>query len=586
MALIEGVGESQLAAECARTIRGGFASYNADFRGLTRRARRVFEEQDWQAGRADAVERIDLYEQHVRSMIETLRKMLGERVEDHELWKRIKAEFAEQIRDYVDLEFTKTYFSSITRRIFGTVGIDPAVEFIALDYRPMESIKREPPLNVYEVYADRSPRDVFLQLLDEYSYNTGWQDLRHSVTFLERQLAHHSAALGGVQNVARLEFIRPVFYQNTRAYIVGRAVARDGAIQPLVISLHNTGAGISVDAVLTNSADVSMLFGFTRSYFHVDLETVADAVLFLRSIMPHKPVAELFTVLGRAKQGKTERYRSFFRHLQQSTDLIVEAPGDKGMVMLVFTLPSYDVVFKIIRDKFAYPKTVVRKDVLNKYQLVFKHDRAGRLVDAQEFRMLRFRVNRFEPKLLEELLNEAAETCKIEDDRLVVNHLYVERRMTPLNLYLREAAPLDARAAVLDYGQAIRDLSATNIFPGDLLLKNFGVTRNGRVIFYDYDELCLVTECNFRELPQPASLEEEMQAEAWFYVGEDDVFPEQFASFLGLEPEHLEIFLEAHSDLLTAAYWRDMKEQHLRGEVPEVLPYRPSLIAPPPGSLD
>ena len=578
-------GES-LAAMCARTIRGGFARYNADFRDVTRRARRCFEEMDWQAGRIDGVARIDLYEDHVSSKIETLRGVLGDRIDDHELWKEIKAEFDDQIRDYVDLEFTKTYFSSITRRIFGTVGIDTEVEFIALDYRPMESIQREPPLNVYELYGNRAPRDVFLQLLDEYSYTVGWQDLRHSVTFLDRQLAHYSRRLGGVESIARLEFIKPVFYQNSRAYIVGRVVAHDSSILPFVIALNNTGAGISVDAVLTSSADVSMLFGFTRSYFHVDLETVADAVVFLRTLMPHKPVAEIFTVLGRAKQGKTERYRSFFRHLQQSTDQVVEAPGDKGMVMLVFTLPSYDVVFKIIRDRFAYPKTVARKDVLKKYQLVFKHDRAGRLVDAQEFRMLRFRKDRFEPKLLEALLTDASNTCKIEDDRLVINHLYIERRMAPLNLYLREAAPLDARAAILDYGQAIRDLSATNIFPGDLLLKNFGVTRNGRVIFYDYDELCLVTECNFRELPQPASIEEEMQAEAWFYVGEDDVFPEQFASFLGLEPEHLEIFLEAHSDLLTAAYWRDMKERHLAGEVPEVLPYRPSLIAPPPGSLD
>jgi isocitrate dehydrogenase kinase/phosphatase len=450
----------------------------------------------------------------------------------------------------------------------------------------MESIRREPPLNIYELYPGRTPRDVFLQLLDEYSYRVGWQDLRHSITFLERQLAGYSDSLGGVENIDRLEFIRPVFYQNTRAYIVGRAVATDGSVLPVVIALKSTSGGISVDAVLTRSADVSMLFGFTRSYFHVDLETVADAVLFLRSMMPRKSVAEIFTVLGRAKQGKTERYRSFFRHLQRSTDLMIEAPGDKGMVMLVFMLPSYDVVFKIIRDRFAYPKTVVRKDVLEKYQLVFKHDRAGRLVDAQEFKLLRFRKDRFETALLQELLAEASQTCTIEGDWLVVNHLYIERRMTPLNLYLQEAAPMDARAAVLDYGQAIRDLSATNIFPGDLLLKNFGVTRNGRVIFYDYDELCLVTECNFREMPEPTSLEEEMQAEAWFYVGEDDVFPEQFASFLGLEPEHLEIFLEAHSELLTASYWRDMRERHLRGEVPEVLPYRPSLIAPPPGSLD
>ncbi len=326
----------------------------------------------------------------------------------------------------------------------------------------------------------------------------------------------------------------------------------------------------------------------------MDLERVSDAVLFLHAIMPAKPVSELFTVLGRAKQGKTERYRELFRHLQQSDRrLRARARAIKGMVMLVFTLPSFDVVFKVIRDRFAYPKNIVREDVLAKYQLVFKHDRAGRLVDAQEIQapaMLRFPRHAASSRRAARGAAEQEAAGTVHDRgrrrRRRSTHVYIERRMTPLNLYLREAAPLDARAAVLDYGQAIRDLSATNIFPGDLLLKNFGVTRHGRVIFYDYDELCLVTECNSREMPQPASLEEEMQAEAWFYVGEDDVFQEQFASFLGLEPEHLEIFLEAHSELLTAAYWRDMKEQHLRGEVPKVLPYRPSLTAPPAGGLD
>jgi isocitrate dehydrogenase kinase/phosphatase len=222
----------------------------------------------------------------------------------------------------------------------------------------------------------------------------------------------------------------------------------------------------------------------------------------------------------------------------------------------------------------------VRRDVLNKYQLVFKHDRAGRLVDAQEFRLLRFRQQRFSADLLDELLTKASETCRTEGDKIVINHLYVERRMTPLNLFLQQAQPEEARMAVLDYGQAIRDLAASNIFPGDLLLKNFGVTRNGRVIFYDYDELCLVTDCNFRELPVPTTLEEEMQADAWFYVDDNDVFPEQFISFLGLEPDHLEIFLEAHSDLLTAAFWRDRKNHQMAGDMPELLPYRQSVTAP------
>ena len=569
-----------LAQECARVIRDGFSDYNAEFREITRRSRQRFEQRDWQHGHEDAVARIDLYEQWVQKLVEWLLQRLEARAQDRPLWKQIKIEFSEMISDYVDQEFTKTYFSSITRRIFDTVGIDPEVEYIALEERPIEALNQEPSVNAFAVegFLDETCR----QVLDAYAFDVGWENLDFSLRFIHSHITNDFQSCGGIDNLARLEFLKPVFYQGTRAYLVGRMVTRDEDYRPLVISLRSTGEGVAVDAVLVRPADVSMLFGFTRSYYHADLETVADAVVFLRSIIPQKPLAELFTVLGRAKQGKTERYRSFFRHLSHSDDLFVNAPGDKGMVMVVFTLPSYDIVFKIIRDQFAYPKTVVREDVLEKYQLVFKHDRAGRLVDAQEFRLLDFSPARFEQSLLEELLGATAETCRIENGQLVIEHLYIERRLTPLNLYLREASPEAARLAVIDYGQSIRDLAASNIFPGDLLLKNFGVTRNGRVIFYDYDELCLVTECNFRDMPKAATLEEEMQAEAWFYVGEDDVFPEQFVSFLGLEPKHLEVFMQFHAEILTAAFWRDLKQRHLAGEVIEVLPYRRSMIAPAP----
>ena len=570
--------DAALAQHCAGEIRQAFADYNEEFSEVTQRARLRFEQRDWKAGQQDAVERIELYARYVQQMADAIRISLGDRWQDHELWTLIKAEFGQQISDYIDVEFTKTYFSSITRKIFDTVGIDPDVEFVAVDYRPMETISHTIRLRVYR--PEESLSDMFRHVLDDYAYDTGWLDMDGCTRFLSRELARHWRTRDGASSVQRIEFIRPVFYQNTRAYIVGRSIGAEGRMEPLVIALKNSGEGVVADAVLMDSRDVGILFGFTRSYIHVDLDTVADAIVFLRTIMPGKPVAEIYTVLGRAKQGKTERYRSFFRHLHGSSDKFIDAPGDKGMVMIVFTLPSYDIVFKVIRDRFAYPKTVVRRDVLNKYQLVFKHDRAGRLVDAQEFRLLRFRKKRFSADLLDELLTNASETCRIEGDKIVINHLYVERRMTPLNLFLQQAEPEDARMAVLDYGQAIRDLAASNIFPGDLLLKNFGVTRNGRVIFYDYDELCLVTDCNFRELPVPKTLEEEMQADAWFYVDDNDVFPEQFISFLGLEPDHLEIFLEAHSDLLTAAFWRDRKNHQMAGDMPELLPYRQSLTAP------
>ncbi|MDH3908405.1 MAG: bifunctional isocitrate dehydrogenase kinase/phosphatase, partial [Gammaproteobacteria bacterium] len=294
---------------------------------------------------------------------------------------------------------------------------------------------------------------------------------------------------------------------------------------------------------------------------------------FLQRLMPRKRMDEIYTVLGRAKQGKTERYRLFFEHLRNSHDLLVRAQGVKGMVMEVFTLPSYDVVFKVIRDRFDYPKTGSRADVMEKYKLVFMRDRAGRLVDAQEFRQLRFPRERFEPELLSDLLEECGSTCRVEDGDFVIEHAYIERRMIPLNLYLETATEEQAAAAAIEYGQAIKDLALSNIFAGDLLLKNFGVSRHGRVIFYDYDELCLVTDCNFRRMPEPRDDIDEMRPGAWFYVGPHDIFPEQFIDFLGFKAHAKQAFLEHHGDLLTPEYWTNLKHRHEAGEIFEVLPY-------------
>jgi isocitrate dehydrogenase kinase/phosphatase len=372
--------------------------------------------------------------------------------------------------------------------------------------------------------------------------------------------------------VEQIELIRSVFFQMTRAYLVGR-ISGKGWMRPFVLALKNSESGVLIDAVMMDESTVSILFSFTRSYFQADLPHVGQAVVFLKSILPRKPVSELFTVLGRAKQGKTERYRELFRHLQQSDDEFVHAPGDRGLVMICFTLPSFDVVFKIIRDRFAYPKNVIREEVLKKYELVFKHDRAGRLVDAQEFKRLKFPRERFAPAVLEELRQEAAGTVHFEDGDIVIDHLYIERRLTPLNLYIRNASRDDAERAVLDYGQCIRDLAVTNIFAGDLLLKNFGVTRHGRVIFYDYDELCAVTDCRFRDIPQAEHEEDEMRAEAWFHVNENDVFPETFIQFLGFDPHLKEVFLRVHREILTADWWRGIQQRLQEGDVLEVLPY-------------
>ena len=562
--------ETPSAYACAQHIVSAFAQYNAQFRAITRRAPLRFDARDWKGGQRDAVERIQLYDHSVNQTIAELRLQLGAAALDRALWRQIRAEFDAQIGALADPEFTKTFFSSISRRMFGTVGVAPDIEFVATDLDPLASIHSTVGTNTYVNHG--SLPLLFEDLLGDVRFRSPWRDLDKSIGHVTAEVRTHLEACGEVRPIEKVEVIRPVFYQISRAYVVGRLVGT-GFTVPLVIALKNSDNGVLVDAVMLAESDVSIVFSFTRSYFHADLERVAEAVVFLKSIMPKKPVSELFTVLGRARQGKTERYRELMRNLERTDDLFSHAPGERGLVMVCFTLPSFDVVFKVIRDRFAPPKTVLREEVMAKYQMVFVHDRAGRLVDAQEFRRLRFPRSRFAAELLAELEREAAHSVHADGADLVFDHMYVERRMTPLNLYLRHAGAGAAARAALDYGQCIRDLACTNIFPGDLLLKNFGVTRHGRVIFYDYDELCQVTDCNFRDLPEAQNAEDEMRGEAWFYVAENDVFPETFLRFLAFGDDERAALLRVHAEILTAKYWRDVQQRLREGEVVEVLPY-------------
>lgn len=563
-------GLNPLAKKIASTICDDFSDYNTEFRTITRRARTRFETRDWKGSQRDAVERIELYDIIVNRTAVELKHRLGHLCKNKTLWAATKSCFANNIGRYPDAEFYKTFFSSITRTIFDTVGVDRDVEFLALDFEPAPLPANS--LKAKSYLQQHSPQDLFREILTDFAFKVPYRNIENDIAFINNEVNAYRKPNDFIGEIDRVEMINQAFHQLTRAYLIGRLIGQKLTV-PFILSLENTAEGIAVDAVMMTGNEANILLSFTRSYFHVDLERVSDVVGFLRSIMPGKSAGELYTVLGRAKQGKTVRYRNLLDHLDGSTDHFTHAPGDKGLVMVVFTLPSYDIVIKVIRDRFAPPKTSSRQDVLDKYQLVFEHDRAGRLIDAQEFRYLTFDKSRFSEALLKELANDASESTRIVGDEVIFKHCYIERRLTPLNLYLQNADPLAAQKVIYDYGQAIRDLALSNIFPGDLLIKNFGVTRYGRVIFYDYDELCMVTDCNFREMPPPQSLEDEMRSETWFYVADNDVFPEQFISFLGFGKDLEAFFLDWHKEILTARYWRELQNQHRMGQVLDVLPY-------------
>jgi isocitrate dehydrogenase kinase/phosphatase len=537
-------------AAAAAQIAEHFRLYNEEFGRITRRAARNFLAEDWHAAQLDAVDRIELYEQRVARCVAVIGGQLQTRRTDVALWVGIKHAYEALVARRPDSDFYNTFFNSVTRDLFGTVGVNKEVEFCATSVgRACGSV----PLRVYRV-GGSLPAAVG-EILADLPFGAAIGDTEAAVHRISAEIGRFFATGRHSGAPESIELIEPVFYRGMQAFVVGRLIG-DGAITPLVLAFTHLQKSVQIDAVMLSRAEVGSLFGYARSYFHVDLPVVGAAITLLRSFMPRKPVDELYTVLGRAKQGKTERYFALQRHLEKSIDSFVHAPGDRGLVMIVFTLPSHDLVFKVIRDKFGAPKTTTRADVIERYQFVFRHDRAGRLVDAQEFKRLRLPRGRFMPALVEELLREAGESCRVEGEDLIIEHCYIERRLRPLNLFLREAEPAAAESAIIDYGNALRDLAASNVFPGDLLLKNFGVTSHGRVIFYDYDELCLVSDCVFRDLPRARNEEEESSAEPWFHCGPRDVFPEQWLPFLSIPSALSEVFIREHECLLTAAWWR------------------------------
>jgi isocitrate dehydrogenase kinase/phosphatase len=539
-----------LAADLAAQIAEHFRLYNEEFGRITRRAAANFLAEDWHAAKIDSVARIELYEIRVARCVAAVGGRLQQRRTDVALWADIKRGFEALVARRPDSDFYHTFFNSVTRDLFGTVGVNKEVEFCATTAgRASGSV----PIRVYRV-GGSLPAAV-REILADLPFSASIGNIDAAVHRISAEIGRYFQTGRNSGAPESIELIEPVFYRGMQAFAVGRVIG-DGLITPLVLAFSSLQKEVQVDSVKLSRADVGSLFGYSRSYFHVDLPVVSAAITLLRSFMPRKSVDELYTVLGRAKQGKTERYFALQRHMEKSIDSFVHAPGERGLVMIVFTLPSHDLVFKVIRDKFGAPKTSTRADVIDRYEFVFRHDRAGRLVDAQEFKRLRLPRARFMPDLADELLREAGESCRIEGEDLIVEHCYIERRLRPLNLFLREAEPAAAESAIIDYGHALRDLAASNVFPGDLLLKNFGVTSHGRVIFYDYDEIGLVSDCVFRDLPRARNEEEESSAEPWFHCGPRDVFPEQWLPFLSIPPALSEVFTREHACLLTAGWWR------------------------------
>ncbi|MBT8247874.1 MAG: bifunctional isocitrate dehydrogenase kinase/phosphatase [Acidimicrobiia bacterium] len=561
--------EPGLVEEAADLIRDRFVEYTRRFGENTARSQARFEERDWAGAHADAVERLELYPAMAGEARGRLGDLLGSDIDNRELWAAIKASYSTRLADRDVWEIGETFYNSVTRLVFVTTGVDPQVEFVSTDFLKPPT---RPQRDLYYRYDRAASAERLVEaVLTDFRFGVLYEDIRRDARRVGGEIEALFEEFGEPGLIERAEVVSAVFYREQGAYLVGR-LYRGVRLIPFVLALRNRDDAVVVDAVLLDEEAVSILFSFTRSHFHVAAERPFELVRFLRTLMPRKRPSELYSSIGFHKHAKTELFREILEHLATTDARFEYAPGARGLVMVVFTMPDLDLVFKMLRDRFGAPKKTTPRSVKEKYDLVFKHDRAGRLIDAHSFEHLQLERRHFADDLLEGLTTECANTVRVAGDTVVIDHAYIERRVTPLDVHVRSVSVEEATPAVVDYGRAIKDLAASNVFPGDLLLKNFGLTRHGRVVFYDYDELMRLEECVFRELPEPAE-GDEMAEIPLFGVGPDDLFPEEFRSYLGMPKLLREVFEREHADLFAVPYWREIQLRLESGDLIEVLPY-------------
>ncbi|MDP2034374.1 MAG: bifunctional isocitrate dehydrogenase kinase/phosphatase [Polaromonas sp.] len=600
--------DSPLAYDIAKAMMDGFNRHYQLFRSESARAKHRFETADWHGQQRAQRERIEFYDLRVREASMRLEREFKAGELPMDVWQQIKLHYIGLLVNHHQPELAETFFNSVTTKILHRsyfqndfIFVRPAV---STEYIENDEPAAKPTYRSY--YPQRGTlQDSLVAMVRDFDLRLEFEDLERDVAHVVQELA---TRIGEVKLRAnfQIQVLSSLFFRNKGAYIVGKLIngfnelpfalpllhsqPPDGAPQAATEGIfgQSTPGKLVIDAMLVGEDDLLILFSFARAYFMVDIGIPSAYVQFLRSMMPRMPRAEIYNALGLAKQGKTLFYRDFLYHLRHSTDRFRIAPGIKGMVMLVFDLPSFPYVFKVIKDFYPPPKDTTREQIKGKYLLVKQHDRVGRMADTQEYSEVAFPRARFDDSLIAEIEKFAPSQLEISDrdgdgqQEVIIKHVYIERRMIPLNIYLQEAfdAGVDepfARGqierAVVEYGNAIKDMVAANIFPGDMLFKNFGITRHGKVVFYDYDEIEYITDCNFRKVPQPRNEEEEMSGEVWYSVGPHDVFPETFAPFLLGNSAVREVFMKHHADLLDAAFWQSHKERIAAGHVYDVFPY-------------
>lgn len=537
------------------------------FTQLTRRAAFAFSKQDWQQLDSLSKQRIDVYEDNLKDAVRICQDALDDQQCGLNFWQSLKQEYQKLLPHHPQFELAETFYNSVIGRVCQHSRLNNDDMFVTSTRCHLPGYRRQRVM--HQLIPDAEPVSTVANIFALYPltapFENTYRDNKRVVRCFLRHMGKHQ-----FNDIYRVDLLRSVFYRNQQGFIVGR-VCHGKQTTAFVIALATTDEGeLYVDTVLLDKRHISALFGFARASFFVDTPCPAETVWFLRSLLPNKPSHELYSALGYYKHGKTEFYRDFALHLNHSQDLFELAPGIPGLVMAVFHLPSYDVVFKIIRDEFPESKPITKQDVKTRYHTIKRHDKVGRMADTSEYVNFQLPLDRVSNQVLNDLKTTCPSQLTIIGNTLTIQHLYIERRMTPLNLYLQKPmSDSHTRDVIDDLGTTIKEIAAAKLFPGDMLQKNFGITRHSRVIFYDYDEICPLVERDFRDLPS----QDDPFAMDCLSVGPSDVFPEQFKHFIVTQPKHKKLLIEMHPEIFQASYWQSVKQSAKNNLSIVTLPY-------------
>ena len=543
-----------------------FQAFEKSFHQIAHSARQNFVNRDWEAQRRANTARIALHRQKVEEAYQALLNANAIPADENQVLSQLIDRFIDNYTSQAQAILAYGYVDALLRKIlyrhkdFAQVYTTREYPFQTDNCHELVTIKgKELPLLIHQMLEKTRLGDEVCQRESE-----------------DRFILSHFKALANGDYHYKVNFLPNLFYRNQHAYLLGAFKVGEKQTPFAIAFINPPMEGIMADAVLNKEAEIKRIFAFSRSYLLNETFDPNGVIQFLLQLMPSKTEEQLIINLGYLDAGRHRMLQKLKMHLRRSTQRFDLAPGIPGMVMLVFSLPDYPLVFKLIRDDIKPPKSIRREQVLAKYDFVARHDRAGRLADVQMYDYLVLPLKCFEESLFKELQQQASQSVMVRGDYIVLKQVFIERKMRPLNLFLREAPTEDQEAATLDYGRAIQEMAMINLFPGDLLIKNFGVTREDRVVFYDYDEVCTLQDCEFRKMPQARYEDEIMSAEPWFSVNENDVFPEEFASFTVPKGPLFQLFSEHYGEIFNADFWNHWKQYYASGKVLDLQPYEGS----------